>query len=143
MKKTIAYNILLIERDNSLRESLAELLILNDFRVLTANSAGRALQIAKEQPPDIVICARSFPDGDCSGILLELRENAMTKGIPMIFLSSKPAGGLHQKMLNQAKVLTILKPFRIEDLLEAIQQSLDAFPKFLSGESVENELVLH
>ncbi len=139
MKKAIAYNILLIERDNSLRESLAELLILNDFRVLTANSARMALQLIKEKPPDLVICARSFPDGNCSEILLNLRENETTESIPLIFLSSKPAGGLHQKMLNQQKVFTIVKPFRIEDLLEAIQQSLDAFPR----ESAGNELVLH
>lgn len=131
MKKTNRTNILLIERDDSLRESLAELLSLNGFWVIKARNTSSALQLAEQLHPNLVICARSFPDGDCSKILLALREKAFGKDIPVIFLSSKPAGCLHQMMLKQERVITLIKPFKTEELLAAIQQSFGLVPVYL------------
>lgn len=140
MKKTNRYKVVLIERHDLFRDSLAELLVVKDFQVLKADNAYWGLKLAKEQAPDLIICARSFPDACCLNVLHELRKEESTRGIPFIFLSSKPAGYQHELMNREETVISIIKPFCIEELIEHIEQCL-ALPVALPIRDIEERCI--
>ncbi|MCB0632847.1 MAG: response regulator [Saprospiraceae bacterium] len=120
--------ILIIERHDPLRESIAEFLALYNFRVFEAQTGYQGLQLAREEAPDLIICARNFFDCSCWQILEELRKEGSTRETPFIFLSSKPAGEQHEKLSGQKAVSILIKPFSMDDLLKTIRECLAPKP---------------
>lgn len=114
--------ILVIERNNDFRESLSELLSLNNYQVINARNGYLGLILAREYFPDIIICARSFADISCWNVLQELRKEETTKQTLFVFLSSKPAGEEHQKMCEQEAVAVMTKPFLTEQLISLLEK---------------------
>ena len=121
MEKAKRKKILFIERHDSFRESLTELLRLKNYHVFTATNGYLGLSLTRKYAPDLVICARSFSDCNCWNILQELRKADVFRKTPFIFLSSKPAGDEHQKMSEQEAVFTLIKPFPTEKLIDRIE----------------------
>ena len=116
--------ILLIERDNTLHGSLTELLSLQGYEILEAKNGYSGLRYAKAYLPDLIICSRLFSDINAWEVLQALKKEEITKGIQFIFLSSKPAGKIHQKMIKAAQLIVIVKPFDISRFLAVVQDSL-------------------
>ncbi|MGB5358238.1 MAG: response regulator, partial [Eudoraea sp.] len=65
MKKLVV----LIEDDNALRESIAELLELNKYEVLTAPDGEKGIALILSTLPDIIICDIMMPILDGYGVL--------------------------------------------------------------------------
>lgn len=129
MKKPKQKKILIIERHNDFRESLSELLALNDYQIINASNGYLGLEFAREYHPDLIICARRFANTSCWDVLQALRGSGSTRRIPLIFLSSKPAGDEHERMLRQSNVITMVKPVSSEQLIGVIHDLLDGRPK--------------
>lgn len=119
-KKTKPKKILLIERDNTLRDSLEELLTFEGYEVFEAANGYLGLQVAKKYLPDLIICSRLSPDLSCWEIVQQLKTEESTNQIPFIFLSSKPAGEEHQKMTEEVELIVLTKPFEIDEFLTII-----------------------
>src|SRR5574337_1985274 len=80
--------ILIIEDNSDIRENTTEILELEGHRVETAvdGIAGRA--IAREKLPDLILCDIMMPGLNGYDVLLELKNNASTAGIPFIFVTA-------------------------------------------------------
>ena len=83
--------ILIIEDDLALRENTAELLELENYRVLTAPNGKVGVVMAKKNLPDIIICDIMMPEIDGYSVLEVLAKDNSTKFIPFIFLYSNIA----------------------------------------------------
>lgn len=124
---TMRYNnksthILILERDVSFRETLAETLMLEDYVVSQAECGLEGIQLATEIFPDLILCASAFSDIHCWQIIRALRKEKSTRHIKFICLSSKPI-----KDEGNAKLegdLVLIKPFDSKRLLDAIQTVL-------------------
>lgn len=117
--------ILLIEDDNIIRESTAELLELDgEYTVITAKNGVIGIKKAIYELPDIIICDIMMPKTDGFGVLEKLSKNPKTKLIPFIFLSAKTERKEIRKGMNLGADDYITKPFSEEELRDAIKSRL-------------------
>jgi DNA-binding response OmpR family regulator len=116
--------VLLIEDDTTLRENTAELLELENFKVLTATNGLEGLDKAKKELPNVIVCDIMMPKLDGYGVLEGLSKSDKTKYIPFIFLSAKTERKDVRKGMNLGADDYITKPFEEEELITAIESRL-------------------
>ena len=85
--------LVLIVDDNEKNLKLArDVLQVGGFRTLEAASGAEAIELAAEHLPDVILMDLRLPDMDGGDAAQKLREGARTARIPVIGLSSVPAG---------------------------------------------------
>ena len=82
-------SILVIEDNLDVRENIAEILELANYRVLTAENGKQGVEQAKDSKPDLIICDVMMPELDGYGVLHVLSKSEDTASIPFIFLTAK------------------------------------------------------
>ncbi|NLP58677.1 response regulator [Lutibacter sp. B1] len=116
--------ILLIEDDTVVRENIAELLELANYKVFTASNGKIGVIEAKKHLPDIIICDIMMPELNGYGVLQVLSKEETTKKIPFIFLSAKTEHKDIRKGMNLGADDYITKPFDESELYSAIESRL-------------------
>lgn len=116
--------ILVIEDETLVRESLLDLLTLEDFEVIGAENGYAGLNLVRQERPDLIICDVMMPELDGYQVLASLQQDPMTATIPFIFLTAKSdPTDLRQGMaLGADDFLT--KPFSYEELLRSVETRL-------------------
>ena len=117
--------VLIIEDEVAIRENVQEILEAQGFDVVVTDTGVTGVAVAQaEDAPDIILCDIMMPELDGYGVLQELRQNAATATIPLIFLTAKTdRAALRQGMtLGADDYLT--KPFTRTELLQAISTQL-------------------
>lgn len=112
--------ILLVEDDTSLRENVAELLELSGFNVCSASNGRIAVDMAKKELPDLVLCDIMMPELDGYGVLEELSSDKSTRHIPFIFVSAKTEKQDVRRGMNLGADDYLTKPFEEEELLSPL-----------------------
>jgi len=118
--------ILIIEDEEEIRAMLKQVLEDSAYEVLDAPDGTRGVELYRERPADLVITDMVMPGKNGMETILDLRlENPDVKIIAI-------SGGANigpEPYLEVAEglgaVRVFTKPFRIEDLLEAIRRVLD------------------
>jgi CheY-like chemotaxis protein len=92
-----------------------------DWDVLTASSGAEGLEVAETKHPDAILLDVSMPGMDGLMTLQKLRDNEVTRHIPVIFLTAhvEPEAQLNFAKLAIAGVLS--KPFDPLELVEQIR----------------------
>jgi CheY-like chemotaxis protein len=80
--------VLLVEDSKFLRIATERALSKAGFGVSSAVDGEQALQLANEQPPDIIVLDMMLPKLSGPDVLKALKSNPATKDIPVIVLSS-------------------------------------------------------
>ncbi|KAB5487557.1 MULTISPECIES: response regulator [Flagellimonas] len=139
--------ILLVEDDTSLRENVEELLELSGFEVFTASNGKIAVEMARRELPDVVLCDIMMPEMDGYEVLEHLSSDESTKHIPFIFVSAKTERHEIRKGMNLGADDYLTKPFEEDELLGAIQTRLekakqygDALKGFPGQKKKENDI---
>ena len=114
------YHILLIEDELQLLENVAENLQYEGFTVDTAKNGWEGVEKALKIIPDIIVCDLMMPELDGYGVLLELRSNAKTSHIPIIFLTARTDLEDVRFGMNLGADDYLTKPCRHQDLVNAI-----------------------
>ncbi|GAA4923675.1 response regulator [Mucilaginibacter defluvii] len=139
--------ILIIEDNNDIRESTAEILELSGYKVLQANNGKAGVDLAFQHKPDLILCDIMMPELDGYGVLYMLGKNAETAGTPFIFLTAKAERIDFRKGMEMGADDYLTKPFDDIELLNAIEsrlkkkqrqeeyynQSIDKLEKLASG----------
>ena len=81
--------ILIIEDQPQMRRKLAMILEREHFQVATAPNGLIGLDLARTDPPDLVICDIMMPELDGYEVLEALRADKATATTPFIFLTAK------------------------------------------------------
>jgi DNA-binding NarL/FixJ family response regulator len=112
--------ILLIEDNASLRRNIAEILMLEGYHVLTAASGASGLEQARAERPDLILCDIMMPGMDGYEVLAQIRGEATTASLPLIFLTAK--GDMPDLRLGMSLGADdyLPKPVSRLDLLEAV-----------------------
>lgn len=116
--------ILIIEDDTVLRETTAEILELENYKVVTAANGKRGAELAKIIMPDIVVCDIMMPELDGYDVLKILSEDEKTKRIPFIFMSAKTEIKDVRKGMDLGADDYLTKPVNDELLISAIESRL-------------------
>ncbi len=117
--------ILLVEDDASLRENMEELLDLSGFLVVSAPNGKRAIELAKKELPDLVLCDIMMPEMDGYAVLENLSSHKETCHIPFVFISAKTEHHDVRKGMDLGADDYLTKPFEEEELLNAIHSRLN------------------
>ncbi len=117
----IMNKIVIVEDDIVIRESLKEILEMNNYEVMAIDSCLDLMKKVNEFKPDILITDIIMPDKDGIEIIIEAK-----KVLPNIILIAISGGGRidSESYLNTAKYLgadaTLKKPFTHKELLDCI-----------------------
>jgi CheY-like chemotaxis protein len=126
--------ILLIEDNTVIRENMAEILELSDYKVLTAKDGKEGVALAVEHKPDLIVCDIMMPVLDGYGVIHMLQKKPETQNIPFIFLTAKTEREEIRKGMQLGADDYITKPFTETELLNAIEIRLRKL------ESIKQEL---
>ncbi len=116
--------ILVIEDEISLREEILDILETEGFDVSGAEDGSAGLQLAKTQQPDLILCDVMMPNTDGYQVLSSLRQHSDTALVPLIFLTAKGTHANVRQGMNLGADDYLIKPFKVEELLEAIAARL-------------------
>lgn len=112
--------ILLIEDNTLVRLSISNFLTLKGFNVIEAKNGQLGLQLAKEQPPDLILSDINMPQLDGYGVLEALRKDLRTANLPFIFISAEICSLSCRRALQLRANDFLTKPLDNSELLEAI-----------------------
>ena len=114
--------ILLVEDEELLRTSLANLLVRAGFEVRAARTTGEALQARHDFVPDVLVTDWLL-QGDCDGIALARQLRQTTPTLAVILITGLLASTTRPELEQGGLVAAVLeKPFLFADLLAAIRR---------------------
>lgn len=125
--KTAERPILVVDDEESIRESIREILSDEGYRVIEASDGKKVLELIRKERPRLVLLDIWMPQVDGIGLLREIKEKE--PGIDVIMISGH--GNIHTAV-TAAKLGAfdfIEKPLSLEGLLHAVRRALGELPK--------------
>ena len=123
MKTQADAMVFVIDDDESMREALHSLIRSVGLRVVTFGSADEFLQSERPDVPACLILDVRMPG--LSGLDLQRDLSEGNIHIPIIFITGHGDIPMSVRAMKAGAVEFLTKPFRDQDLLDAIQQALD------------------
>jgi PAS domain S-box-containing protein len=122
-----AGKVLVVDDDRDTLDLLRQALTTQGFDVRTTGSGRRALQMVREDKPDLILLDLKLPGGvDGYQVLTQIRQSEDTADIPVIIIT----GSLTDAEVKRGKVMALgadrfmTKPVEINDLIAEIRQFL-------------------
>ena len=116
--------ILVIDEDALLRANLRRLLVLEGYEVLEAEGGQRGVQMALDDPPDLVLCDLVMPDLGGFDVMRRLRADPRTSGVPFVAVTGSAAPAQVERGFTLGADGYVTKPFEIDHLLSVIVRLL-------------------
>ena len=116
--------ILLIEDNFEVRENIAEILELANYKVITAENGKVGVEKALQERPDLIICDIMMPVLDGYGVLHLINKNEQLRHVPFIFLTAKAERTDFRKGMEMGADDYITKPFTDIEILNSIERRL-------------------
>jgi DNA-binding response OmpR family regulator len=116
--------VLLVDDEVEFVTALAERLELRDFQVRTAASGERALELAREERPDLVVLDLRMPGIGGAEVLTRLRELFPT--LPIILLTGLGSNAEVLECTEGGAFACMIKPVDIDALLAKIAAAVAA-----------------
>ena len=113
--------ILLVEDNDAIREDVADILALANYKVITAKNGKEGIEKSMENIPDLIVSDIMMPVLDGFGMLHMLRRDPKTEAIPVIFLTAKTERNDIRNAMESGADDFITKPFNNDELLKAIE----------------------
>ncbi|TAE22029.1 MAG: response regulator [Cytophagales bacterium] len=116
--------ILVIEDTPAMRENIAEILQLAPYCVLQATNGKEGIELARQTPPDLILCDIRMPELDGFGVLHIVRKDPVLADVPFVFLTAKAEMTDFRVGMNLGADDYITKPFDDLTLLNAVELRL-------------------
>src|SRR6266576_1661435 len=116
--------ILIIEDQPQMRRKLAMILEREHFEVAAAPNGLIGLDMARANPPDLILCDIMMPELDGYAVLEALRADKTSATIPFIFLTAKGERIDQRTGMSFGADDYLTKPVVKDDLLDAIHARL-------------------
>lgn len=116
--------VLLADDNADMREYVTRLL-KDRYEVVAVADGQAGLEAARANPPDLVLTDVMMPRLDGFGLLRALRDNPMTKTIPVILLSARAGEESRVDGLEHGADDYLIKPFSARELSARVQAHLD------------------
>ena len=123
-----AKKVLIIDDDQSVQDILALILEAEGYAVVSALDGIAAMQVARQEVPDVIVLDLGLPGADGFLILERMRNSARLARIPVIVLSASDAATNRKRALGCGAVAYLQKPTRKHDLVTAMRQALGGAP---------------
>ncbi len=117
--------ILIIDDHIESIELLGQILVKNNYKVLSAESGKKVLSLIKVKQPDLILLDIMMPEMDGYEVCKELKSNTLTKDIPVIFLTAKAESDALTKGFRVGANDFITKPFLINEVLARVRAQIE------------------
>lgn len=126
--------ILIIEDEKDIRETLRDILTLAGYEVLTANNGKEGYDVIFSHGPDLVLCDVNMPELDGFELLGAVNQRLGDEIVlPFIFLTAKVDREDMRLGMSLGAEDYILKPYDNNDVLKTIRLRLDKRKKLLQS----------
>jgi len=115
--------ILVAEDEGDMRTYLQSILE-NKYRLILAENGKKALDMAQEQQPDLIISDIMMPEMDGMQFVESLKKHPTIEHIPLIFLSAKSGAESRLEGWEREAQAYLTKPFQARELLLIIESIL-------------------
>ncbi len=119
-------NILIVDDDPLIQKILREPLERSGYHVKVASHGLEALQVVKEQRPDLIILDILMPMLDGFKTARLLKFDKRFKDIPIIVLTSRATEGERKMGENVGANEFLYKPFRLPQVMDVVKRYLNA-----------------
>lgn len=117
MNGTKKLNVILIEDDLLLGDSIVEFLTLHNFIVCWLKDGQEAVNYIKKNVPDIIISDLMMPLMDGEEFYLQLRKNKKFDTIPFIMITANINTDIKFRQLENGVNGFLHKPFKVKELI--------------------------
>ena len=117
--------ILVVEDNEKNMKLVRDVLQAKGYRILEATTGARAVQLAAEHGPDLVLMDIHLPGGDGLDTLGRLRADERTAPVPVIALTAQAMQGDRERFLAAGFDDYVAKPVDIAELVETVKQHCD------------------
>lgn len=117
--------ILIVEDDEAVRHTVADILELNDFRCVAATNGCEALGLARKERPAVVITDIEMPGLDGFALLREIRRDDALRATPVIVITAKADRAASRRGMDLGADDFITKPFSEEELIRSVRTRLE------------------
>jgi len=133
--------VLVVDDIESNRILIRECLSKVNLKMIEAQNGEIGLLCAEENQPDLILMDLKMPIMDGYQATEKLKENVVTKNIPVIALTASATSEEKQKMEISAFDDYLYKPIDVSELLEKLLQYLKYTKKQVDNKESETELV--
>tara|TARA_B100001769_G_scaffold187233_1_gene148456 strand:+ start:1256 stop:1891 length:636 start_codon:yes stop_codon:yes gene_type:complete len=113
--------VLIIEDEKNIRETIKEILELNDYEIAIAENGLIGIAKALQFKPDLIVCDVMMPEMDGFDTLKNIRAINEISNTPFVFLTAKTETRDFREGMNSGADDFLNKPFNTQELLEVIQ----------------------
>lgn len=117
--------ILLVDDNADLRTYVASLLGRVYGTIALAANGNEALELARANPPDLVVSDVMMPEMDGFALVRELRADERTRAVPIILLSARAGDEATVEGIDSGADDYLVKPFSARELLARVQGQLE------------------
>jgi len=117
--------VLVVEDNEKNMKLFRDVLRATGYFILEATTGGRAVELATEHAPDLVLMDIQLPDIDGVEALSRLRANERTASIPVLAVTAQAMQGDHERFLAAGFDDYISKPVNIVELVGTVRQHCD------------------
>lgn len=107
------------------RELLRLMLMTDGHEIREARDGRECVEMAQEEPPDLILVDLSMPELDGWSVLSALRADERTRHIPCVAVSASATAG-RASALARGFNDYLSKPFRKRELLDIVARLLEA-----------------
>ncbi|MGB7543208.1 MAG: protein kinase [Burkholderiales bacterium] len=124
MAEAPAKKILVIEDEASIRNNIMLMLKVERYVAVGAENGRIGLELARRDPPSLILCDINMPEMDGFAVLEALRSEPSLADIPFVFLTALDDRGSMRRGMNLGADDYIPKPFTRDELMEAVNSRL-------------------
>ncbi len=116
--------VLIAEDDPQIANMIKYKLEKSGYLVVWGEDGGAALDLIRENPPDLVILDVMMPVMDGFEVLRALKSDPATRGIPVIMLTARGMEDDILKGFESGAVDYMIKPFSIQELAARVKANI-------------------
>jgi two-component system, cell cycle response regulator DivK len=117
--------ILVVEDNEKNMKLFRDVLLVMGYRTLEASTGRRALELAAEHAPDLVLMDIQLPDIDGVEALRRLRADERTASIRVLAVTAQAMQGDRERFLAMGFDGYVSKPVNVGDLIGTVRQHCD------------------
>ncbi|HML21638.1 MAG TPA: hybrid sensor histidine kinase/response regulator [Aggregatilinea sp.] len=117
--------IVVIDDDPLGRERVVTTLRYQGYQAASACDGTGGIQLVRDLTPDLVLCDINMPDMDGYSVLKQLRSNACTADIPLVFLTGCADRDDMRRGMELGADDYLTKPFTNNELVASVQTQLE------------------
>ena len=130
--------VLVIEDEEQIRGLVEKILLGAGYSVVSTSDPTRAMELARRESPDLILCDIAMPALDGYGVLKALQADPATARFPVVFLTAHREFSERVRAFRYGVVDYVTKPFNREILTRKVEKVLDGL-KERSGVRAQGE----